>query len=404
MPTPDLSHRRVVVVVVDGFGVGPAPDALRFGPYLAHTARSVATAADAVGIPLEVLRSWGLGNYLGRPTTPGVSTVSTAATWSLVPSSAGCDTPTGHWELMGCATDVAPPTFPDGFDAGFLARLAADAKVDGWLGNCVASGVAVIARYGAEHCAGGRPIVYTSADSVLQIAACEEHFGLERLWQVCASVRTTADSLAAGARTAAVGRVIARPFVHTPEGLHRSNNRRDWAVPPPRPTVLDVASEAGVPVTTIGKIGDIFDHRGCGDELHPAGDAACWVATVDAVADTPGGLVFTNLVEFDTRYGHPRDPVGYARHLGWLDANLPRVADLLRPGDRLVITADHGNDPRAPGSDHTRECVPAIVWGPDLAVRGWQGAAPMGSLGAAVLAAFGLDPAAIDPPPGGVTL
>jgi phosphopentomutase len=381
----------VVVVVADGLGVGGAPDAERFDSVGANTAGAALAAADRLGLVTPNLDRLGL-----RALVEPHSGDPEGAAWALVEHSGGCDTPTGHWELMGVTTPIAPPTYPDGFDAELLDELAAACGVEGWLTNGPISGLVVLERCGAEHVTSGLPIVYTSADSVLQIAAHEDHFGLERLLDVCAAARRVLDRRAAAAGTSAIGRVIARPFVGTDGKWARTANRRDWPVPPPSATALDLAAAAGVRVTGIGKIGDIFDHRGLSRELHPRADgpgidAACLDATVSEMG--AGGLVFTNLVAFDTLYGHPRDVDGYARHLAWFDAAIAAVCDALHDGDRLVITADHGNDPTARGNDHTRERVPGLVWGPDLACRGRRGTAPMAALGAAVLTHLGVDPA-----------
>lgn len=389
------SLQRVMFVVADSLGVGHAPDADRFASEGAHTAKSVLDAGAASGLSYPTLESWGLRHAACLDGPDG----GTGRAWALYETSAACDTPTGHWELFGRRSDVAPPTFPTGFSPAFLERLARAGGVDGFLANEVINGVKVIELYGEEHLASGKPIIYTSADSVVQIAAHEESFSLERLYELCIALRHELDSDATVAEYGRLGRVIARPFVGTVGNFIRTGNRRDWAVPPPDPTALDLLANAGIPSIGIGKIGDIFTHRGLASEVHPDGDAACLDATVDAfdALDRPG-MVIVNLVEFDTKYGHMRDPLGYAEHLAWLDARLVELATHLVTGDRIVVTADHGNDPNWVGTDHTRERVPALVWGPDLA-SGRFDPAPMASLGAGICAGFGIGHSALDASP-----
>lgn len=372
----------VVVVVIDGFGVGPAPDYFRYHSHPTHTAQTVVSAAQRCGYTLSNMWQLGLGAYLGE--NPGVGN-----SWTLVPSAAGCDTPSGHWELMGCTTTQAPPTWPDGFDSDLAQGLADACGVEGWLGNVAINGVVALDRWGQQHCDTDLPILYTSADSVLQVACHEDTFGLARLNDICATARTYLDNWADERNEAAVTRVISRPFAGTGGNWARTNNRRDWSMSAPSRTALDAVADAGLPVTSIGKIGDIFAHRSTGTETHPAGDAACFAETIRAVEHSNGGLVFTSLVEFDSRYGHPRDPDGYASHLAWFDSVLGDLTKVMRPGDRLVLTADHGNDPTAAGNDHTREVVPGLVWGPDLD-GGYVGVAPMSSLGQAICCHLGV--------------
>jgi phosphopentomutase len=240
--------------------------------------------------------------------------------------------------------------------------LIAQAGLPGILGNRHAAGVAIIDDLGAEHVRTGMPICYTSADSVFQIAAHEESFGLERLYATCRIARELCDAYR-------VGRVIARPFAGSAaDGFRRTANRKDYAVEPPGRTLLDVLDGAGRSVVSVGKIGDIYAHRATGREIKPGGNAACLDAALAAFAGLPeGGLVFLNLVDFDTEYGHRRDVPGYAAELERFDARLPEIRDVLRPGDLCVITADHGNDPTWGGTEHTREQVPVLAFGPGLA-------------------------------------
>lgn len=347
--------KRVVLVVIDSLGVGALPDAGSFGDAGAHTLDHVAAAAG----PLEVswLAALGLGNV------PGVHGVPPAARprgsyGRLAERSPGKDTPTGHWELMGCVLDAPFPVFPDGFPSELIDELVARGGLPGVLGNVPASGTQILESLGDESVASGRPIVYTSADSVLQIAAHEVGFGLERLYRLCELARELT-------RPLGLGRVIARPFVDAEAGsFARTYNRRDWSLEPPRQTVLDRLYAAGVPTLGIGKIGDIFAGRGLSRTLHSEGDRDAMRLTLEAARTLERGLVFTNLVDFDSLYGHRRDPHGYARNLEALDGDLAALEPLLREDDLLILTADHGNDPTWKGTDHTREHVPLLVWSP----------------------------------------
>ncbi len=369
------ADRRAFLVVLDSVGIGGAPDAARFGDEGANTVGHIAEAcargrADAAGragpLHLPNMAALGLGRALAAASDhPGpLPDVPLRGSWAAATEqSAGKDTPTGHWELAGVPVPWRWHVFPDTVPAlpeGITRRIADLAGTDGVLGDCHASGTEIIARLGAEHMRTGRPIVYTSADSVIQIAAHEESFGLARLLDLCARLAPMAHEIK-------VGRVIARPFTGTPEsGFHRTGNRRDFAIAPPAPTLLDRALAAGRTTHAVGKIGDIFAHRGIAHE-HKApgrGDAGLFAILLDlARKAAPGSLVFANLVEFDSEFGHRRDVAGYARHLEWFDAALPALLARLGPGDLLVITADHGNDPTWRGSDHTRERTPVLIHG-----------------------------------------
>jgi phosphopentomutase len=275
--------------------------------------------------------------------------------------SKGKDTPSGHWELAGVPVPFEWGYFPRPnpcFPPELIAALCERAALPGILGNCHASGTEIIAALGAEHMRTLRPICYTSADSVFQIAAHEEAFGLERLYEVCASARELVDPLR-------IGRVIARPFVGSSATFKRTANRRDYAVPPPAPTLLDIASVQGRDVITVGKIADIFAHSGTGRVLKADGNDALFDRTLEGFAALgDGGLLFANFIDFDSLYGHRRDVAGYAAALEAFDRRLPELLDQLAPDDLLVITADHGCDPTWPGSDHTREQVPVLCWSP----------------------------------------
>ena len=274
--------------------------------------------------------------------------------------SPGKDTSTGHWEMMGCVLTEQFPVFPDGFPPAIIDEFLARTGLPGVLCNAPASGTEVIERLGPEHLASGKPIVYTSADSVFQVAAHEEHFGLERLYAVCEAARAILDPYG-------VGRVIARPFVGEPGAFQRTYNRRDYSMEPPCETALDRLHAAGVPVVGVGKIEDIYAGRGVGVSIHTEGNRDGMRAVVEEARTREGGLVFVNLVDFDMLYGHRRDPEGYRRALEEFDRDLPGLEAELRPGDVVLITADHGNDPtNTETTDHTREYVPLLAFGPGL--------------------------------------
>lgn len=369
---------RGFLFVLDSVGVGGAPDAAAFGDEGADTvghiaercAAGEAEAGRSGPLNLPHLSALGLGSAAElasgrRP--PGLGAAGPEAIWGAAQEvSAGKDTITGHWELAGVPLSEDWRYFPDAepsFPRELIARLIAEGGLPGVLGDRHASGTEIIAALGEESVSSGRPIVYTSADSVMQIAAHEEAFGLERLLALCAAARTAVDEM--GLR---VGRVIARPFVGVPGAYVRTANRKDFATPPPEPTLCDRATEAGRAVTGIGKIGDIFSGRGVGDVRKGADDAALIDLSIEAIGEAPeGAFVFANFVEFDSLYGHRRDVSGYARALETFDARVPEILARLREGDLLILTADHGNDPTWRGTDHTRERTPILCAGPGLA-------------------------------------
>ena len=371
--------RRAFLIVLDSVGCGGAPDATAFGDEgantLLHVARRRAEAGGALEVP--VMAALGLARAVEiacGEAPPGLGPPERGRWGAATEVSMGKDTPSGHWELAGVPVPFDWHYFPreDTFPPDLLAEIAERADADGTLANGHASGIPVIEAHGAEHVRTGRPIVYTSADSVLQIAAHEEAFGLKRLLALC-------EGLAPRLHAMRVGRVIARPFTGTDGAFERTTNRRDYAMAPPAPTLLDRAREAGRETIAVGKIRDIFAGRGVGRTLKGADSDL--MAHLDALAgEAPGGaLVFANLVEFDTLYGHQRDPAGYAEALerfdGWLGAFLPR----LREGDLLAVTADHGNDPTFRGTDHTRERVPVLIHGAGDGEIGHMGFADVGA-------------------------
>lgn len=369
---------RAFLVVLDSVGIGGAPDAAAYGDTGANTVGHIAEAcaagrADRDGLragPLKLpnLDALGLGQAMAAATgavPPGLAGVEGSGRWGFaVETSKGKDTSSGHWELAGVPVPFDWSYFPNtvpAFPAELTAALIREGGIPGILGDCHASGTEIIARLGEEHIRTGKPIVYTSADSVLQIAAHEGHFGLDRLLELCRVARRLVDPLG-------IGRVIARPFVgETAETFERTRNRRDLAVPPPEPTLLDRAKAAGREVIAIGKISDIFAGSGVTQLVKAGANAEVFDKTVKAVETAPdGAFVFANLIDFDMLWGHRRDVAGYAAGLEAFDVMLPRLTAALRPGDLLVITADHGNDPTWPGTDHTRECVPVLMAGPGV--------------------------------------
>lgn len=367
---------RAFVLVMDSLGIGASPDADCFGDAGADTLGHIAAACEAGEADVDGLRSGSL--RVPNLTAAGLGAAAALASgrvpagmeeaprlgcWGAAREcSLGKDTPSGHWELAGVPVlfdwTYFPQTVPT-FPAEITEALASAFDLPGFLGDCHASGTTIIAELGEEHVRTGKPIIYTSADSVFQIAAHEEHFGLERLYEMCIEARRLLDPLN-------VGRVIARPFVgEDSASFRRTGNRRDYSVPPPAPTLLERAEEAGRAIVSIGKIADIFAHRGTGKVVKADGHDALWSATREQARSLPdGGLLLTNFVDFDQLYGHRRNVAGYARALEDFDAVLPQFLAELQEGDLVVLTADHGCDPTWPGSDHTREYVPVLAVGP----------------------------------------
>ena len=373
---------RAFLLVMDSVGIGGAPDAADFGDdgadTLGHIAGECAAGrADSAGgrsgslnIPNMARLGIGRASEASAGSHPaGLQRIeSPEAIWGHATEvSNGKDTTTGHWELAGLPVPFKWGYFPQevpAFPADLTKALIAEAGLPGILGNRHASGTAIIEELGAEHVRTGKPICYTSVDSVLQIAAHEGHFGLERLYETCVIARRLCDPLK-------IGRVIARPFAgETAADFARTPNRRDFSIPPPQPTLLDCAAEAGRTVYGVGKISDIFAGKGIGKSLKATDNEAQFDATLQAAAlAQDGDLVFTNFIDFDQVYGHRRDVAGYAACLEAFDARLPEFFAVLRPGDLVILTADHGNDPTWTGTDHTRENVPVLAFGPNIEGR-----------------------------------
>ena len=368
---------RAFLVVMDSVGIGGAPDADRFfngstpdtgANTLAHIAEACASGRAEEGrsgpLSLPNLAALGLGEAVKLASgalAPGVEAEVTGHYAAAAEVSPGKDTPSGHWELAGVPVPWDWHYFPDtqpAFPEALVAKVCELAGTDGILGNCHASGTQIIADLAEEHMRTGRPICYTSADSVFQIAAHEDSFGNDRLQKLCKDLAPTLHAMK-------VGRVISRPFVGTPGQFTRTGNRRDYAVALPSPGLCDWVQAAGRKVHAVGKIGDIFSMAGI-DDVVKGSDAELMDHLDRLLGEAQdGSLTFANFVEFDSLYGHRRDISGYARALEWFDARIGQVIAALRPGDLLLVTADHGNDPSWTGSDHTRERVPVLIAGLD---------------------------------------
>jgi phosphopentomutase len=373
---------RVILIVLDGVGCGELPDARDYGDVGSDTLGNIARR-----IPLEVpnLRRFGLTRVStvarldGEPDPVG-------AFGRMAEASPGKDSVTGHWEIGGLVLDRAFPVFPNGFPRELIEEF--ERRIGrGTLANKAASGTAIIEELGAEHVRTGKPIVYTSADSVFQIAAHEDVVPLPELYRWC-HIAFELAGLGMG-----VGRVIARPFIGSPGGFQRTANRRDFALTPPAPTLLDRVKDAGLPVIAIGKIEDLFAGRGITAATHTANDDHGMDEVLRAMATTTRGLIFANLVDFDTQYGHRNDVAGYAANLERADVRLGELMTQLQPRDFLVVTADHGNDPTTPSTDHAREYVPVFLMGEavrrgiDIGTR-----ATFADLGQTIAELFGVGP------------
>lgn len=395
---------RVFLFVLDSVGIGHAPDAREFGDLGANTLGHIAEycaggAGDRDGVrtgPLALphLCALGLGETMrqagGRtPESLRIETRPTALYGAASETSRGKDTPSGHWEIAGVPVSFEWGYFPKGGDA-FAPQLVAEicdkGDVPGILGSCHASGTEIIKQFGETHVKTGQPICYTSSDSVFQIAAHEHHFGLDRLYALCETVRDLLDPLN-------IGRVIARPFIgESAESFERTGNRRDYSVLPPEPTLLDRAKAAGRNVIAVGKIGDIFAHQGVTSLKKASGNMALFDRTLEAADEAEDGdIVFTNFVDFDMLYGHRRDVPGYAAALEAFDARLPELDEKLKDGDLVIITADHGCDPTWRGSDHTRERVPVLAYGPGIGGRSLGVRDTFADIGESVAAHLGLE-------------
>jgi phosphopentomutase len=391
--TPTFS--RVIVIVLDSVGIGELPDASAYSDQGSNTLGNIAAR-----VPLKVptLRSLGLTNLVALDTCganlkgsppqviEGVPNEPLGAYGRMAEASPGKDSVTGHWEMMGVVLDRPFPTFPNGFPPDVIAEF--ERRIGrGTLGNVAASGTEIIDRLGAEHMRTGKPIVYTSADSVFQIAAHEDVIPIAEHYRVC---EIAFDLVGRGM---GVGRVIARPFVGAPGSFKRTANRHDYALEPTAETLLDVLTRKGVPVISIGKINDLFAGRGIARATHTSSDTEGMERLAETLNEAKDGFVFVNLVDFDTVYGHRNDVAGYAANLERFDEALARLLPMLRDSDLLVVTADHGNDPSTPSTDHSREYVPVILSGMKVARGADIGTRQtFADLGQTIAANFGVGP------------
>ena len=371
---------RVVVIVLDSVGIGALPDAIAYGDQGSNTLGHI---AERVALHVPLLRSLGLGRLI--PLGKDAGGVPAGAYGRMAEASAGKDSVTGHWEMMGIVLDRPFPTFPTGFPTDLIAEF--ERRIErATLGNVVASGTEIIERLGPDHVRTGRPIVYTSADSVFQIAAHEDVIPISELYRICGV------AFELFAKGLGVGRVIARPFLGTSGAFTRTANRHDYALEPTGPTLLDRLTERNIPVVAIGKINDLFAGRGISRTIPTTSDADGMDKLEAAMMDTGSGFIFMNLVDFDSLYGHRNDIVGYAANLQRFDERLRSILAALRPTDLLVVTADHGNDPATPSTDHSREYVPILLTGNrvragvDIGTRG-----TFADLGQTLAANFGVD-------------
>ena len=388
---------RAIILVLDSFGIGATADAEAFGDTGCDTLGSIARVRAQSGRPLQLPNLARLGLFhAGRESTGSLAAGVDAdvdvigAYGHAAELSSGKDTPSGHWEIAG-----VPVLFDWGYFTGktdtfpreLLDKLIQRADLPGVLGNCHASGTTIIAELGDEHVRTGKPIVYTSADSVFQVACHEETFGLQRLYDLCDIARELVDEYR-------IGRVIARPFIgDSPDNYVRTGNRRDLTTPPHAPTVLDKLVAKGGEVISIGKIADIYAHQGITQKVKASGNAALFDATLDAMREAPeDSIIFTNFVDFDMLYGHRRDVDGYAEALEYFDGRLPEAMQLMRDEDVLILCADHGCDPTWEGSDHTREHIPVLVYGSGVQPGSLGRRETFADIGQSLATHFGLAP------------
>jgi len=347
------SFNRVALIVLDGAGIGAMPDAPDWGDAGSDTFGHI---CDSRQLGLPNLQRLGLGNIRPLSSVPAVDKPRGCYGKCALKSN-GKDTTTGHWEMAGIILEHAFPTYPNGFPPSVINQFINATHVPGVLGNIPASGTEIIKDLGEEHVRTGKPIVYTSADSVFQIAAHEEVIPLVSLYKISEIAR----GILRGEHE--VGRVIARPFLGKPGSFYRTENRHDYAVPPPRENLLPLLSESGLDVVCIGKIASIYDSTGVTQDLTAKNNEQSIDQTIRALQDNTRGLIFSNLVDFDMLYGHRRDTEGYARALEHFDSRWPEIEGAMRTDDLVILTADHGNDPTYRGTDHTREYAPLLVFG-----------------------------------------
>ncbi len=388
---------RAIILVLDSFGIGATADAEPFGDTGSDTMGSIARVRAEAGRPLALPNLASLGLFHAGQESTGEFAAGVDTDVEIIGAyghaaelSSGKDTPSGHWEIAG-----VPVLFDWGYFTGktdtfppeLLEKLIERADLPGVLGNCHASGTTIIAELGEEHVRTGKPIVYTSADSVFQIACHEEAFGLQRLYDLCDIARELVDEYN-------IGRIIARPFVGDgPDSYVRTGNRRDLTTPPHAPTVLDKLAANGGDVISIGKISDIYAHQGITKKVKASGNEALFDATVEVIQEAgDNSIIFTNFVDFDMLFGHRRDPEGYATALEYLDGRIPEVLELMRDDDLLVLCADHGCDPTWHGSDHTREHIPVLAYGAGIKAGSLGRRETFADIGQTLAAHFGLEP------------
>lgn len=347
------NFNRIVLIVLDGAGIGAMPDAPEWGDAGSDTFGHILESRE---VRLPNLRRYGLGNIRPLENVPPMDQPEGSYGRCALRSN-GKDTTTGHWEMAGIILKQAFPTYPNGFPQSILDRFITETGVPGVLGNIPASGTEIIKDLGEEHVNTRKPIVYTSADSVFQIAAHEEVIPLDRLYEICETARRILDG------EHKVGRIIARPFLGQPGSFYRTENRHDYAVPPPRQNLLPALQDDDLDVVCIGKIASIYDSMGVTRDLTAKNNQQSIDQTIYALNQKTRGLIFSNLVDFDMLYGHRRDTEGYARALEHFDSALPSIESAMRDDDLMMITSDHGNDPTFPGTDHTREYSPLLVYG-----------------------------------------
>jgi len=388
---------RAIILVMDSFGIGATDDADKFGDVGSNTFGSIASFRAGKGDPLKLPNLATLGLMNAAKESAGAWPEGCETDADVVGAygfaaelSSGKDTPSGHWEIAGVPVLFDWGYFTgrtDAFPAELLDKLIEQAELPGVLGNCHASGTTIIAELGEEHMASGKPIVYTSSDSVFQIACHEESFGLQRLYDLCDIARVLVDDYN-------IGRVIARPFTgNDASDFVRTGNRRDLTVLPPSKTLLDKLADSGGQVISVGKISDIYAHQGITKKIKASGNAALFDATLAAMNDTPDrSIIFTNFVDFDMLYGHRRDVEGYAQALEYFDARLPELIDIMNDDDIVVICADHGCDPTWQGSDHTREHIPVLVYGAGVPAGSIGKRESFADIGQSLSGFFGLSP------------
>ncbi len=381
----DMGFNRVILLVLDSVGIGAMPDSLAYGDD--PGADTLGSCARLRPLNLPNLCRLGLANIRPFPNLKAAGSPR-GSFGRCALASPGKDTTTGHWEMAGVILDKPFPLYPEGFPAEVMDEFTRRTGL-GWLGNKPASGTEIIRELGQEHIRTGKPIVYTSADSVFQIAAHERVIPIERQYEICEIAR----AILSGPHE--VGRVIARPFIGEPGAFVRTANRHDYAVPPPEGMLLDQLAGAGVPAVSVGKIADVFLGRGITAGYKTKSNAEGMAKTLQAMREHPGGLIWINLVDFDMLFGHRNDPEGYSKALEEVDAWLPELEATLAPGDLALITADHGCDPVTPSTDHTREYVPLLAFGPEVRANADLGTrASLADVGQTVAESFGVQVAA----------